>query len=120
MSPIQLLGRVATRNVELHGQTICEGESVAMIYGSGNRDERVFTDPDRVVLDRKPNPHIAFGSAHHYCLGAHLARLIMRVGIGAFLEAIPDFQLSQSEEVRRKLNGDARGFVTLPIEFARA
>ena len=120
MSPIQLLGRVATRKVELHGQTICEGESVAMIYGSGNRDERVFTDPDRVVLDRKPNPHIAFGSAHHYCLGAHLARLIMRVGIGTFLEAIPDFRLSQSEEVRRKLNGDARGFVTLPVEFARA
>ncbi|MDE0098551.1 MAG: cytochrome P450 [Truepera sp.] len=120
MSHIQLLGRVATRNLELHGQTICEGESVAMIYGSGNRDERVFTDPDRVVLDRKPNPHIAFGSAHHYCLGAHLARLIMRVGIGTFLEAIPDFRLSQSEEIRRKLNGDARGFVTLPIEFARA
>ena len=118
MSPIQLLGRVATRDVELHGQAIRKGESVAMLYGSSNRDERTFDEADRCLLDRKPNPHIAFGSAHHYCLGAHLARLVMRVGIGAFLKRIPSFRLARPEEARRKLNGDARGFVTLPVEFA--
>ncbi len=118
MSPIQLLGRVATRDVELHGQTIREGESVAMVYGSSNRDERTFEQADRCLLDRKPNPHLAFGSAHHYCLGAHLARLVMRVGIGVFLERVPAFRLSDTDEARRKLNGDARGFVALPVVFA--
>ena len=118
MSPIQLLGRVATRDVELHGQTIREGESVAMVYGSSNRDERTFEQADHCLLDRKPNPHLAFGSAHHYCLGTHLARLVMRVGIGVFLERIPAFRLSDTDKARRKLNGDARGFVALPVAFA--
>ena len=120
MSPIQLLGRVATRDVDLHGQTIHRGDSVAMLYGSSNRDERAFEQADRCLLDRKPNPHLAFGSAHHYCLGAHLARLVLRVGIGVFLERVPSFRLSRSEAFRRKRNGDARGFITLPVEFTAA
>ncbi|UCH25771.1 MAG: cytochrome P450 [Trueperaceae bacterium] len=117
MSPIQLLGRVATKEVELYGQTLHEGESVAMTYGSANRDERIFQEADRCLLDRKPNPHLAFGGGPHYCLGAHLARLVIRVGISCFLQRIPEFSLSTDRAAERKPNGDARGFKTLPVEF---
>jgi cytochrome P450 len=117
MSPIQLLGRVATKEVELHGQTIHEGESVAMTYGSANRDERAFPQADRCLLERKPNPHLAFGGGPHYCLGAHLARLVVGVGITSFLQRIPEFRLSTDRAAERKLNGDARGFKVLPVVF---
>ena len=117
MSPIQLLGRVANKDVELHTQTIKEGESVAMLYGSANRDERRFEKADRCILDRKPNPHLAFGSGHHHCLGAHLARLDLRVGISEFLKRVPKFALSGENPPQRKPNGDARGFVSLAVEF---
>ena len=69
------------------------------------------------LLDRKPNPHLAFGGGPHYCLGAHLARLVIRVGISCFLQRIPEFSLSTDRAAERKPNGDARGFKTLPVEF---
>ena len=118
MSPIQLLGRKATRDVTIHGQDIHEGESVAMMYGAGNRDETQFENAGQCILDRSPNPHLAFGAGPHSCIGAHLARLGMRVGIGEFLARIPDFQLSEAQSPQRKLNGDARGFIHLPITFS--
>jgi cytochrome P450 len=117
LSPIQLLGRVATRDVEMHGQTIRKGESVAMIYGSANRDAQVFPDADQCILDRRPNAHLAFGIGPHACIGSSLARLDMRVGIREFLKHIPEFWLSNTQGVRRKLNGDARGFMELVLEF---
>lgn len=116
-SPIQLLGRVAARDVELHGQTIRAGESVAMTYGCANRDERVFEDAERCVPERRRNPHLAFGSGPHYCLGAHLARLDIRIALGELLRRIPEFRLDGAQPPRRKPNGDARGFVALPVLF---
>ena len=71
--------RTATRDVELHGKTIKAGEKVVMWFCSGNRDERVFKDPDRFLYDRSPNDHIGFGWGVHACLGAHLARVEARV-----------------------------------------
>jgi cytochrome P450 len=115
-SPIQLLGRIATRDVEIRGQTIREGESVAVTYGSANRDERVFEEAEQCLLDRSPNPHVAFGAGPHGCVGAHLARLDMRVAIGEWLRRIPDYQLVDGGEM--KANGDARGFRRLPVTFA--
>lgn len=117
LSPIQLLGRVATRDVELHGQTIHKGESVAMMYGSANRDPRAFPDAGECLLDRKPNAHLAFGVGPHACIGSSLARLDMRVAIREFLGRIPEFRLSEAEPPARKLNGDARGFTRLVVEF---
>ena len=116
-SPIQLLGRVATRDVTMHGQTIRKGESVAMLYGCANRDERAFPQADACHLDRQPNAHLAFGSGPHACMGAALARLDLRVAIREFLLRIPEFRLAPDAPARRKRNGDARGFVTLPIVF---
>ncbi|MFY1621352.1 cytochrome P450 [Micromonospora sp. WMMD736] len=79
-SPVANMTRCATRDVELRGRLIGEGQFVTMLYGSANRDEEVF-GPTAEGLDitRNPNPHLAFGCGEHSCLGAQLARLEARV-----------------------------------------
>jgi cytochrome P450 len=75
VSPIICMRRVATRDVELHGRQVKQGEKVVLWFTSANRDERVFDEPDRLILDRTPNPHLGFGWGPHFCIGSHLARL---------------------------------------------
>ncbi len=77
-TPVIQFARTATRDYELRGKTIREGQSVCLFYGSGNRDEEIFADPFAFRIDRDPNPHIGFGMGEHVCLGAHLARLELR------------------------------------------
>src|SRR5262249_42619261 len=74
-SPVIQFRRTATRDCELAGQLIREGDKVVVFFPSANRDDTVFDDPDRFVLDRHPNPHLAFGYGTHFCLGAQLARM---------------------------------------------
>jgi cytochrome P450 len=83
-SPLHYFRRTATRDVELRGKKIREGDAVAMLYTSANRDEETFALPDRLDLRRDPNPHVAFGFGEHFCLGAKLARVEARV----FLEEL--------------------------------
>ena len=64
-----------------------------MLYQSANRDHRVFDDPDRLVLDRDPNPHVAFGIGTHYCLGANLARMEVKVVFQELLRHLPDLRV---------------------------
>ena len=71
--------RTATRDIELGGHLIGAGEKVLIWEGSANRDETVFADPDTFDIGRTPNPHLGFGQGVHYCLGANLARLELRV-----------------------------------------
>jgi cytochrome P450 len=78
-TPVNHFSRTATRDYELRGQRIREGDSVALFYASANRDEDVFDDPWAFRIDRKPNPHLGFGVGEHFCLGAHLARMDLRV-----------------------------------------
>jgi len=78
-SPVYHFRRTATRDVELHGQTIKEGDKVVMWFASGNRDADVFADPYRLDLTRYPNEHMTFGKGPHNCLGSNLARLEMRI-----------------------------------------
>ena len=77
-TPVNQLARTAARDVEIRGQTIRQGQSVCLFYGSGNRDEQLFDDPFQFRIDRRPNEHLAFGRGEHSCLGAHLARLELR------------------------------------------
>lgn len=74
-SPIVCMRRTATRELQMHGRTVHQGEKVVLWFCSANRDERVFDEPDRLILDRRPNPHLGFGYGPHFCLGSHLARL---------------------------------------------
>jgi cytochrome P450 len=80
-SPIQLVFRQATREVELRGTRIPKDAVLALLLGSANRDERVFPEPDRFDLDRDTKGHLAFGFGPHFCMGASLARLEARVAL---------------------------------------
>jgi cytochrome P450 len=86
-SPVLFFGRTATRDVELAGAHIAEGDRVVMWYPSGNRDDAAFADPFRFDIARHPNPHVSFGGGGpHYCLGASLAKKEVQVMFGALLD----------------------------------
>jgi len=93
VSPVHSFGRTATQDTELHDQKIREGEKVLIVYPAGNRDPREFEDPDAFRIDRNPS-HLAFGIGSHFCLGANLARMEMRVAFRELLARIPDMEFS--------------------------
>ena len=96
-SPVQALpNRVATRDVEVAGQQIKRGQQVVFWLGSANRDEAKFPDAERFIMDRTPNPHLAFGAGVHFCLGAPLARLEARIALAALLERCPNLEVDES------------------------
>ncbi len=78
-SPVIQFTRTATEDYTLRGVKISKGESVCLFYPSANRDEEVFDEPFSFRIDRNPNRHLAFGIGEHFCLGANLARLELRV-----------------------------------------
>ncbi|MEJ2127640.1 MAG: cytochrome P450 [Woeseiaceae bacterium] len=91
----QRFKRCVTRDVELHGQTMKEGDFVALAYGSGNRDERKFDDPDVYDIYRKPRGHLGFGRGVHACLGAAIARLAVNAAMDIFLQRVPEFERAE-------------------------
>ena len=92
-SPVNQFCRTATEDLELHGKQIAKGDAFCLFYGSANRDEDFFDEPDRFRVDRKPNPHVGFGIGEHFCLGANLARLELRVMFDRLIERLPDMRL---------------------------
>ena len=93
-SPVVHFARTATRDVVLRGQTIREGEIVALFYPSANRDEEVFDRPFEFDVSRKPNRHLAFGIGEHFCAGAHVARLEMEYALRFLLPRIAEVELA--------------------------
>ena len=77
VSPLTAIARKCPHGGEVAGHEVKAGERVALCWPSANRDEAVFENPDEVVLDRHPNPHVGYGFGAHHCLGAHHARLII-------------------------------------------
>ena len=80
--------RTATRDVEMHGEIVRAGDKVTMWWASANRDDAVFAEPYTFDLSRNPNPHLAFGRGSHFCLGASLARMEMRVMFDVLLDRV--------------------------------
>ncbi|MCK9902066.1 cytochrome P450 [Frankia sp. Cpl3] len=114
-APSQLQGRTTTRDVELHGTTIPAGERVMLITGSALRDDRVYDQPDRFDLNRTQDPStLFFGFGIHRCLGAHLARMEMRVAFDEILSRFPDFDVDESR-AHRHVVSNVRGVSTLPF-----
>jgi cytochrome P450 len=98
-SPVQIVSREVTRDVELHGRVIPKGELAILAIGSANRDERHFEDPDAFDLHREnKSDHVAFGFGEHFCLGSHLARMETRIAVAALLDRLPNLRLDPSEE----------------------
>jgi cytochrome P450 family 142 subfamily A polypeptide 1 len=88
-SPVLSFLRTATRDTELRGVPIKEGQQVLMIYGSANRDADEFENPEVFDIDRRPH-HLAFGIGNHFCMGANLARMELRVALAEILRRFPD------------------------------
>jgi cytochrome P450 len=115
-SPVTHIARVAARDTALGGQKIREGDWLALWMPSGNRDETIFDDPYRFDLRRSPNEQIAFGKGEHFCAGAHLARLELRLMLKALLPWIEQIELTGKVE-RLKSNVIA-GIKHMPVRFA--
>ncbi len=93
-SPVQGLPRIVTKDTELGGYPLKEGDFVMLRYGAANRDERTFNDPDEILLDRsKAGIQMAFGSGVHHCIGAPLARQELNLGFASLLERMENFRL---------------------------
>ena len=115
-NPLHYFRRTATRDTELGGTKIREGDKVVMLYTSANRDEAVFADPDRFDIARSPNPHLAFGFGEHFCLGAKLARLEARV----FLEELflRFHTIERTGPARRQRSNLNNALKALPLRLA--
>jgi cytochrome P450 len=115
-TPGRHIVRTATQDVELGGEIIRQCEAVALFFNSANRDETVFADADQFRIDRRPNPHLAFGLGRHHCIGAHMARLEMRALLKALLPRLESVELAAPP--RRTCSTMVSGISSLPIRCA--
>ncbi len=99
-APLHLFERTATADVEIGGVLVKEGQKIASLLGSANRDESVFQNPTEMDLTRDPNPQIGFGAGIHFCIGAPLARMEMTTSLPALMKKYPNLKLV-SEPIRR-------------------
>jgi cholest-4-en-3-one 26-monooxygenase len=112
-SPITSEARTVTRDVELGGQQLRDGDRVVMWSPSCNRDDAHFEDPFRFDIRRQPNRHLAFAYGEHYCLGVHLARLTLKVEFQELLRRFRSFELAG--EPRRVRSNFVGGLKHLPV-----
>ena len=117
-SPATHIMRSAKRDVEMHGQKIHAGDRVVIWNASANRDENAFPDPYRFDVSRTPNDHLAFGYGEHFCLGANLARLEIKVIIEELMERLPDIE--QAGAVSKLRSHFVAGIKHLPVRFTPA
>jgi cytochrome P450 family 142 subfamily A polypeptide 1 len=118
VSPIVNMNRTLTRDTELHGEKLSEGDRVLLLYPSGNRDERTFENPDTFDVERWPNRHVAFGGyGVHHCLGASLARLELKILFEEVLSRMPDIHFASDEPLHRRPNNFITGIEAFPVKF---
>jgi len=117
VTPILNMRRTATADHELHGQQIRAGDELLLMYSSANRDAEAFTDPERLDVTRRHNNHVAFGFGTHFCLGASLARLEIKVMFEELLRRLPDMRLAAYADPRIQPSAFARGLKDLKVEF---
>jgi cytochrome P450 len=115
-SPVIHFRRTATRDTELSGTRIREGDKVTMWYNSANRDESVFESPEKFDVRRSPNEHFGFGAGGpHFCLGANLARREIQVMFRELLHRLPDIRVTAEPDML--LSGFIHGIKRMPCEF---
>jgi hypothetical protein len=113
----QYMHRTLTRDLEIHGRTMTEGDSVLLLIGAANRDEREFgPTADRFDLARRSERHLAFGYGAHFCLGAALARMEGRVALEEIHRRMPDYEVDHQTKARFH-SSNVTGWTNLPIVF---
>jgi cholest-4-en-3-one 26-monooxygenase len=118
-SPVMHFRRTATKDLTLGGTDIAEGDKVVIWYASANRDESVFDDPMRFDVERSPNEHVAFGGGGpHFCLGANLARMEIRVIFDELLNRWHDLELTG--EPQRLRSNFINGIKHIPLRFTES
>jgi cytochrome P450 len=113
-SPSPVQARYVTQDVEHHGQEVPAGSVILLLTAAGNRDERVFPEPDRFDIHRKIDHHLAFGYGIHFCLGSHLARLEGRVALEEVLKRFPRWEVDWDHAVQAHTS-TVRGWEKLPV-----
>jgi cytochrome P450 family 142 subfamily A polypeptide 1 len=118
VSPIKNMARTATEDVELGGELVPRGDKLLLLYPSANRDESVFPDAATFDIRRTPNDHVAFGFGTHFCLGASLARLELRVVFEQLLARLPDLALADGREPSHRPANFVSGYESMPVTFS--
>ena len=115
VTPISHFTRTATEDCELRHAPIRAGDQLALYFASANRDEDVFEDPFAFRIDRRPNPHLAFGFGEHFCMGAHLGRVELETIFRHLLTRLRSFELAGPVE---RLNSAVNGSIKhLPLRY---
>ncbi|MEZ7979972.1 MAG: cytochrome P450 [Myxococcota bacterium] len=114
-SPVIQFCRTPVEDFEMHGQKVKAGDSLCLLYPSANRDAEFFEDPDSFRIDRSPNPHVGFGIGEHFCLGANLARLEIRIALEKLIPRLEHVELvGPMDRVQSSFLG---GVKRMPIRF---
>ncbi len=114
-TPVPQFTRVLTEDHEIDGVALSKGSRVALLYGSANRDERKYPDPDRFDITRKPSDHLAFGRGEHVCVGIHLARLEMSTLLERLADRVARFEIVTEEPM---INNGLRGYKRLEVKIS--
>jgi cytochrome P450 len=117
-SPVSQLARVAIKDIPMGGKQIRAGDRLALWFASANRDEAIFDNPFRFDLRRAPNEHLAFSKGEHFCAGAHLARLELRLTLQALLPQIKEMELAG--KVERLRSNSIAGIKHMPVRFRKS
>ena len=120
VTPIHNMCRVATEDYELSGTTIPAGSQAVLMYSSANRDPEHFENPEDFLVTRSPNHHLSFGFGTHFCLGAALARLEIKMFFEEFVNRVADFRLTPGTEVREMANSFVYGVLEGHIDLTPA
>ncbi|MEL6654401.1 MAG: cytochrome P450, partial [Bacteroidota bacterium] len=120
-SPLTHMGRVATKDTSVCEHAVKADTRISLCWASANRDENVFENPNEVVLDRKRNPHVAFGFSHHKCLGATHARQLLKTMLRILSEKLSGIEIIDQQENMEDWGEFQRkvGFDSLTVRFQK-
>lgn len=118
VTPIKTMNRTLTRDLSFFGADLKAGDQAFLLYESANFDASQFRNPDAFDIDRSPNDHVAFGLGVHYCLGASLARLELRVLLERLLTRLPDLAPATDDPLPRRHNNFISGIEAMPVRFS--
>ncbi len=118
VTPIKNMSRTVTKDTEIRGQSLKAGDQVILLYPSANRDEEIFQDPFTFNIEREPNPHLSFGFGTHFCLGASLARLELKIMFERVFERLGDLELASDDALPYRASNFIVGPEAMPVKFS--